>query len=190
MYKQCKTAASSARQKEMADGLLRLMREHNYHDISVADICRELGISRNSFYRYFSDKDAMLQVLIDHVLLGLDLNAQKSHDLKPDNAQIRRVLQFWKSCEPLLDALSSNGLSTTLSMQALLLKHNSRALSDTFLIQDAPKQKYANAFAVGGILTLLISWHHNAFDLSIDEMEDLTRRMLTQPLFVRQNTQG
>lgn len=51
MYKQCKTAASSARQKEMADGLLRLMREHNYHDISVADICRELGISRNSFYR-------------------------------------------------------------------------------------------------------------------------------------------
>ena len=43
MYKQCKTAASSARQKEMADGLLRLMREHNYHDISVADICRSWG---------------------------------------------------------------------------------------------------------------------------------------------------
>ena len=103
----------------MADGLLRLMREHNYHDISVADICRELGISRNSFYRYFSDKDAMLQVLIDQVLLGLELNAQKNHDLKPDNAQIRRVLQFWKSSEPLLDALSANGLITILSMQAL-----------------------------------------------------------------------
>ena len=119
MYKQCKTAASSARQKEMANSLLRLMQEHNYHDISVADICRELGISRNSFYRYFSDKDAMLQVLIDQVLLGLELNAQKNHDLKPDNSQIRRVLQFWKSSEPLLDALSANGLSTILSMQAL-----------------------------------------------------------------------
>lgn len=69
-------------------------------------------------------------------------------------------------------------------------KHNSRALSDNFLIQDAQKQKYANAFAVGGMLTLLTSWHHNGFDLSLDEMEDLARRLLTQPLFVRQNIQG
>ena len=60
MYKICQTEQSTRRQRELEQGLLRLMLHKNYEDISVSDLCDHMQIPRKSFYRYFSSKDGAL----------------------------------------------------------------------------------------------------------------------------------
>ena len=70
MYKQCETEQSAARQRRMEQGLLEMMGQKRYEDISVSDLCAFLGVPRKTFYRYFSGKDGALFSLIDHVFAG------------------------------------------------------------------------------------------------------------------------
>lgn len=41
----------------------QLLRERRFSSISVDDICRHAGISRKTFYRYYSDKYALLKAV-------------------------------------------------------------------------------------------------------------------------------
>ncbi len=81
MYKQCKTESSAARQRQIADALLELMMGKPYDLISVTDICKQCCLSRNSFYQYYTGKDAVLQALIDYTLMDSDLNAMSVEGL-------------------------------------------------------------------------------------------------------------
>ena len=46
---------------------VNMIREHGYQNVSVTDICRELGITRSAFYYYFKKKDE----IFDYFLMGL-----------------------------------------------------------------------------------------------------------------------
>jgi len=72
MYKLCKTEQSAARQRELEQGLLEIMANKRFDDISVSDLCEKIGIPRKSFYRYFSGKDGALYALIDHTLMAYE----------------------------------------------------------------------------------------------------------------------
>lgn len=54
---------------ELAWALIALMREHDYDDISVQDICTRAGLGRSTFYAHFADKDDMF---IRHVVVFAD----------------------------------------------------------------------------------------------------------------------
>ena len=69
MYKFCKTEQSYQRQRELEQGLLKMMEHQRFDEISVSDLCDRLGIPRKSFYRYFSSKDGALHALYDHTLM-------------------------------------------------------------------------------------------------------------------------
>ena len=69
MYKLCKTEQSAKRQKLLEKGLLEAMHSQCYEDISVSDLCQKMGISRKSFYRYFSGKEGALEALLEHTLM-------------------------------------------------------------------------------------------------------------------------
>ena len=69
MYKICATQASKQRQRELEAGLMNIMLHHQYENISVSDLCENMGIPRKAFYRYFSSKEGALYALIDHSLL-------------------------------------------------------------------------------------------------------------------------
>ncbi len=53
-----KTALSS--QQQIADAFLRLLRKQSYESISVSAVCREAGISRQTFYSLFESKDNLV----------------------------------------------------------------------------------------------------------------------------------
>ena len=72
MYKLCKTEQSAQRQRQLEEGLLAAMRTKRYEEITISDLCDQMGIPRKSFYRYFSGKDGALHALIDHALLDYE----------------------------------------------------------------------------------------------------------------------
>ena len=57
MYKLCKTEESTARQRLIENGLMELMRQSGFEAISVSNLCKHVGVPRNSFYRYFTTKE-------------------------------------------------------------------------------------------------------------------------------------
>ncbi|WP_294729911.1 TetR/AcrR family transcriptional regulator [uncultured Faecalibaculum sp.] len=45
---------------EIADAAFQLFREHGFDNVSVMDICHEVGITKPTFYKFAASKDALL----------------------------------------------------------------------------------------------------------------------------------
>ena len=50
--------------------LLNLMKEKSFFDISISELCHTAGLSRTTFYKFFQDKDALLDYLAEDLSLG------------------------------------------------------------------------------------------------------------------------
>ena len=186
MYKMCKSEQSAQRQRQLEQGLLKAMSAHHYDEISVSDLCDQMGIPRKSFYRYFSGKDGALHALIDHTLLEFESfpsNIKKGE--KPTYQKyLERFFLFWKEQKPLLDALERSGISGILVTRSI-----DHALSDAgapkrFLPQDERlAREHATMFGVCGLMSMVLNWHHGGYSLLPWQMAEIAVQLLTQPLF-------
>ena len=52
------SATAQRRQRQIEDCLYENLLHTPWQSISVADICRQVGISRKAYYNYYPDKDA------------------------------------------------------------------------------------------------------------------------------------
>ena len=183
MYKICQTEQSCRRQREMERGLLRLMLCKNYEDISVSDLCEHLKIPRKSFYRYFSSKDGALYALIDHTLA--DFFQMPLPDKKPRGNALRHLdlfFVYWYENRELLNALQRSSLSGILVERATSFALQEGYLPRKFKSVPAKLQAVALSFAVCGLLSMVLSWHRQGFDIPAEDMTQLAINMLTTPL--------
>ena len=55
---------TASKQQTIADTARRLFREHGFSAVSVGSICAEASVSRVTFYKYYSGKNALLQEIV------------------------------------------------------------------------------------------------------------------------------
>jgi AcrR family transcriptional regulator len=184
MYKLCQTKASAARQREMELGLLRIMQECHYDEISVSDLCAELGIPRKAFYRYFSGKDGALNSMIDHALMDYDIPQMASgrEDTDALNYMVD-VFEYWMKQKHLLDALAKSERSGLIVQRAMAISNDLDVLPDFMHIRDQQLREYGTMFLVCGLMTMIVRWHHDGFCRSTREMAQLAMLLFTQPMF-------
>lgn len=185
MYKQCRTEQSAARQRQLEQGLLEVMLKRHYDEITVSDLCEEMGIPRKAFYRYFSDKDGALFALIDHALMDFDTASVTGDITGPAQAQtyVEQVFRYWISCKPLLDALERSGLSGLLVQRAITYSMEVDSLQQLLTTTDRHLRNYGTMYAVCGLMTMLVQWHRDGFDPSVEKMAGLVIRLMREPLF-------
>ena len=58
------TVMTASKQQTIADTARRLFREHGFSAVSVGSICAEAAVSRVTFYKYYSGKNALLQAIV------------------------------------------------------------------------------------------------------------------------------
>lgn len=185
MYKQCETEQSAARQRAMEQGLLEMMGQRRYEDISVSDLCAFLGVPRKTFYRYFSGKDGALFSLIDHILMGFSvfMDPASSPGRGDQLAEMEAVFRFWKEKDTFLTALEKSGLSGILVERAIRYSQ-SQTVFPSFLSLDEQEQRdYTMKFAVCGLMSIVIQWHSDGFPQSPGHMAKIALRLLGKPLF-------
>lgn len=68
MAKSCVSEKTAQRQEWIENGLLQMMQEQKFEEITVSGLCRNLNLSRRSFYRYFHDLDDVLDSLLARTL--------------------------------------------------------------------------------------------------------------------------
>ena len=182
MYKVCQTEQSSKRQRSIENGLLELMLKQQYEDISISDLCTHLQIPRKTFYRYFSSKDGALYALLDHTMM--DFQTTSNMTPKAGNAlgDLDRFFIFWHENHILLDALQRSGLSGILVERATAFALNEKMMPRYMLSWDPHYQTIAISFAICGLMSMVIQWHHQHFLQSPQEMTRIATMMLTRPL--------
>lgn len=184
MYKQCRTEQSAMRQRELENGLLEAMRKQQYDEVSVSDLCDQMGVPRKSFYRYFSSKDGALHALIDHALIDYDLYA--SPDVTEDCTPLQYmelIFSYWYERKQVLDALEKSGFSGMLVQRAISRAQEETSRPLRFLSTGIQaEQKHATSFLVCGLMSMVVQWHHEGYPESVQEMAKIALRLLTQPL--------
>ena len=55
---------TASKQQTIIDTARRLFREHGFSAVSVGSICAEAAVSRVTFYKYYSGKNALLQEIV------------------------------------------------------------------------------------------------------------------------------
>ncbi len=179
MYKLCKTEQSTARQRLLEQELLALMLQKRYEDISVSDLCDRIPVPRKSFYRYFSSKDGALFALLDHTMLEFPFSlAERSSALQ----DLTHFFEFWYQQKALLDALERSSLSGILVERATALASQERMMPQSLLRFNANLQDIALSFAVCGVMSMVIRWHHQGFQETPGEMSSLATSLLSRPL--------
>lgn len=185
MYKMCKSEQSAQRQRELEQGLLKAMGSYHYDEISVSDLCDQMGIPRKSFYRYFSGKDGALHALIDHTLMELE---SFSVSMSPkENRTVAKELEclflFWKNQKPLLDALERSGLSGILVVRAVEHTLSNDLSAVHFRKQpDRTVREYGTQFGVCGLMSMVLNWHHTHYAQPPEHMAQIALQLLTKPL--------
>ena len=186
MYKLCKTEQSAARQKELEDGLLAAMSTRHYEEISVSDLCGQIGIPRKSFYRYFSSKDGALHALLDHTLMEYEGFTDPNFlgEQRTLHRDLERFFQFWIVHKPLLDALARSAMSGVLIERCVAHALTETVMPKRFLPQDTKEmQRQITMFGVCGLRSMVLTWHHDGYPDPARKMAEVAVRLLSQPLF-------
>lgn len=185
MYKQCRTEQSAARQRELMEGLLDAMNQHHYDEITVSGLCDHMQIPRKSFYRYFSSKEGALHALIDHALLDLESYSgqYQGSGRDPVHVEMERIFTYWHHQKRLLDALEKSGLSGVLVNRAIghavfeiMREHRFLPPEEQFA------QEYITLFAVSGLMSMVIQWHHDGYPQSAQQMAQIAIRLMSRPI--------
>lgn len=184
MYKYCTTEESASRQREIENCLLDLMQTVPYSQITVGDICLKAGLSRKSFYRYFSNKDGCLHGLVDHALISsASVYMNSSTPLEDYRMMLEDYFTYWQQSAALLGALCQNRLENVLFDRTMhCIANNDLDFIKHIHYTSENDLDTQVLFMVCGMVGLLLKWHEYGYTTSPREMAATVVRMLENPM--------
>lgn len=186
MYKQCQTEQSAKRQRELELGLMGMMARKRFSEITVAELCQELGVPRKAFYRYFDSKEGALYALLDHTLMEMEsvyMVFPGGYGAVDPQKAMERLFEQWLEHRELMTALENSGLLGILTERVIRFSNEHKTIP-AFAYADDPKLKaYGRTFINTGLMSILYQWHCEHYVTSVEDMARLTLRIFRDPLF-------
>lgn len=159
------------RKKEIEDGLLALMQEIPYDEITVKDLSERLHIARKTFYHYFPNKWDCLKSLTARLLYECTMQVMQEAPGEDPAAVCRSRLQYWIAHRDFLDVINSNKLGQFFLNRAIKYVATEEAgLHSVFRSQTVPHDEDILFFYMSGQVFLLLRWAENGFSLPLEEM--------------------
>lgn len=179
MYRKCTTEKAAAQQRRFQEALLASMKNQSYSEITVTDLCRQTGLSRKTFYRLYENKDDVICALLDGVLYKMSQYQQPKRTI---HEALRRVFSYWKEQKEVLDVLSNNHQTYLLLERALnYVSSEDSEIQRALGVVGHPHKEEILLFVLGGIMSLIIRWHHSDYAKSMEEMTQLAAKLLMSP---------
>lgn len=76
---------------QLMDALMELIKEKDFENLSVSEICDKAGVHRATFYKHFNDKLEFIRYCFEIQLAGIEIDGL-IHDPKPEN--LRKGIYF------------------------------------------------------------------------------------------------
>lgn len=184
------TATAYRRQRQIEDCLYENLLHTPYQSISVADLCRQVGISRKAFYNYYHDKEDCLNAIVDRILRDAILHVTTT---LPDSATPLEttmvLLDFWKDQKSLYDILFRNNLlSILMERHILYILKEDRSVLDLLSTPDVKSDTDILSCYVACQITLVLQWYLRGYDTPTEEMAKKLLRMLHAPMIPYSST--
>ncbi|MCD8383063.1 MAG: TetR/AcrR family transcriptional regulator [Clostridiales bacterium] len=185
MYKNCQKEQSAQRQAHIARTFMNMLESRNFQEITVTDLCREAGIPRKAFYRYFDTKEDMIRFIADAIILAyLRMERESGQTDRLGESLCQKMFAFWYEYREHLRVLVRSecmGLfSESFTRGVLEIGPSFGDMSGWSEAERLP----ITVFTTAGFISLLIYWVHTDFRDTPEEMGRTLYRLLTQPIYV------
>ena len=151
----------------MKEALVRLLAEKNFSDISVTDLVKKAGISRASFYRWYSTIEQVLDdVLVDvrQILYTKVFTNLFSDKIEQKKEVIRTIFNTMKTKNfPFLNMLPENRHYITSKLEASIAANKDKKFS-------SKNEKYLPGILFAAVVLTAIYWAYYGYKESIEEM--------------------
>ncbi len=164
MLKRRTTVRALYYQDQLAKGLLSIMQKMEYEDITVAALCREAGVSRNTFYRNFADMDDLLGFAVDNICLQYQ---DDQEGFLQAGSSVAHFLEFFRAHPTYFDAFRKSRMTEFLIGAAT--HHACRQVQDAAGRQEA-SQRWVSSFLAAGLLNLYEQWREEDFHTPVSEI--------------------
>lgn len=150
--------------EKITEGLLELMEEKPFDEITISEIVRRAEVGRASFYRHFDSKEAVVRHHLARLLRewGREFEAiGQADELGPS------LLRHFYGHRNFYLLLYRCGLSHNLL----------GAIRDKMELDSKPDQEaYSLSWFAGGLYGLVDEWMRRGMNVSPDEMEAMSQR--------------
>ena len=183
--------ARAKTQAKFEQALLGLLEEKEYDAITIQDIADRAGVDRGSFYRYYPDKNALLQVLFDGIAAEWIPFLEPAMNLEAAQEATGRLLEYI-SC----NSVKIRALSKTAAYNAFANLLKARALEKIksimpFVLPGADeKSRIAQQLLemlvehiVGAHFNLMTAWINRDLAVPKDTMLQVSFALVDRPVW-------
>ena len=182
----CHTEYASQKKSQIEKGLLDLMMSQHYQDISVTDICQELGIPRRTFYHYFENKEAVLDSVIESLMQECFLNGIYDFSLGLEHVKgcFFRIFQFWEGeNRRKLDTLMQNNMESKLMAWAFKWVREEQIQVLRNRKMDPKLAEIVMMIGITDFFALLFHWSRGGYQETPKEMAEYAVWVLPHALY-------
>ena len=188
MYKECKTERSLLRRIKIEECLIAQMWIKDYDQIHISDICREVGISRAVFYRYFETKFDVLDAWMDRRFSSYNNNPVVE---TTPRAGTHNFIHFWYENRDMPELLIRQNMFDLLIQKGIRAGTSMPFINQILGMEDDSAEVHRSlVFSAYGIMGILRDWQVRGFKESEDEMVDVINSILLNPLYLPENLQN
>lgn len=141
--------------------LLQLMKSKNFEAISISEITKIAGVSRNAFYRNFTSKEDIIKQYCDRVTRDFFDSTEERFTY---GYYVKLLYHFKNQYEAMQIILNANLIYILIDV---FIKYTSINYSDT------RRKPYADSYAAGGMLFIILRWLNAGMPESPEEMADI-----------------
>jgi AcrR family transcriptional regulator len=171
--------------QSLADALLVLMRQKGFESFTVEELITRANVGRSTFYTHYADKEDLLQDGLDRLRRGFEALQQQGRrgasEQPPGFAFSRELFAHVHAHADIFRAMAGKRSGAMVQRLFQRMLHG-LVRAEMQLPGAAPRPASSEAeaavtFVAGGLYGLLAWWIDDRLRLSIDEVDELFRRL-------------
>lgn len=144
--------------------LIELMKTKTFEEITITDISRRAGVSRNAYYRNYSCKEDILSSYLQELIAEVTAVLKRYDPVSETKQSWISLLEIVKKFYPQYKLLIDAGYSQKITSE-MMKAMNKNVLSNSELY-------YSNCYWAGAISSVLTEWVHHEMNISIEELAE------------------
>lgn len=167
----------NATKDKLVSAAISLFAARWYSSVSVAEICREAGLSNGVFYRYFDNKETLVRHILEDVIERIDLALEKvgGGSVEERLASMTRIIVRFSAEHPELITVFREGQYRYFEYERRLTDMYERVLSKVMGRQAEPAEYLV---AIGGLRFAAVRAALQDSPISIPALADIVTRGL------------
>lgn len=150
----------------IGQAVIDLMKQKPFNEIRVTDIVSQAGVSRMTYYKYYTSKIDVLKDFLQEIILAYDMEQKENYpNALFQKNQIFHSICFFERYAPLLEVLAVNG-QYELLMQSILQYTKDR------IITNPTMGDYKIYYYTGAVIGVFIRWLEKGKPESPEELTE------------------